>query len=196
MADDRLPFLRGRVSAVDTYESPQGGGGGGVRLPSLDPAAHRTRLLQQLDAIERQVQSRAAGARDERASREIVAVRPAPGTELAPDQLDHANSDARLIGTDADTGTVILDVAAPRLDHLRRKLDLFGDDTRIKIKQLKDGSVSVHRASERAVAPIESIGLADLADVRGPHLRAATLDDSRAYWFEIGCRGGYRRPAG
>ena len=47
-------------------------------MPSLDPKAHRTQLLQQLDAIANQVKARAETARDELATREIVAVRPRP----------------------------------------------------------------------------------------------------------------------
>jgi hypothetical protein len=193
MPDDRLPFLRGRISAVDSYESPQRGFGA-IRLPSLDPAAHSTRLLQQLDAIEKIVQSRRVDARDGEASREIVTVSPVSGSDLAPDQLDHPKSDARLIGVNPDTGSVLLDIAVARLDHLRRKVDAFGDDSRVTTRHLKDGSVSLRRDGERAIAPIESIALASLADVRGPRLRATALDDGRAYWFEVGCRGGYRRP--
>src|SRR5690348_6211481 len=103
-------------------------------MPSLDPKTHRTTLLQQLDAITQQVQSRGSTARDELATREIIAVRPAPGSELAPDQLDNSRSDARLVGVIAETGTVVLDVAKADLAYLRRKLDDFADDTKVTTK--------------------------------------------------------------
>jgi len=88
MAEDRLPLLRGRITSVDTYEAPQRGGGSPPAMPSLDPTAHRAKLLQQLDAIGQQVQARSDTSRDELASREIIAVRPAPNAQLAADQLD------------------------------------------------------------------------------------------------------------
>ncbi len=138
---------------------------------------------------------RATTARDELASREIIAVRPAPDTQLAPDQLDDARADARLVGEVPETKTVLLDVASPHLGHLRKKLDAFADDSKVKTKPHKDGSTTLHRKNERAVAPVESVVLAELDDVRGPRLRAEDLVADRAYWFEIACRGGYRRPS-
>jgi len=160
----------------------------------LDPKGHRTRLLQQLDAIEREVASRAGTARDELASREIIAVRPGAGGALTPDQLDSARADARLIGIVPETGTVLLDVANPRLYYLREKLDAFADDAKVQTKTEKDGSTSTHRDKERAVAPVGTVSLAALDDQRGPRLRAEPLAADRAYWFEVACRGGYRRP--
>ncbi len=194
MADERLPLLRGRVTRVDDFQSPSGGGGKPVKLPSLQPSAHRKGLLRQLDAFDQQIKVRPKDARDELASREIVAVRPAPGTELAAEQLDDARADARLIGV-AETGTVLLDVADPHLGHLRKKIDNFADDTKVKTTQQKDGSVEVRRSNERAIAPIGTVALAEIADVRGPLLLSETLVAERLYWFEIACRGGYRRPA-
>ncbi len=193
MPDERLPLLRGRVSAVDTYESPQRGGSP-PKLPSLDPQAHRTRLLQQIGAIQQEISSRPEAARDELATREIVAVRPLPGAELDPNQLDDRRDDARLVGIDPDTGVVLLDVKDPTLDYLQAKVNDFADDAQTRTKTEKDGTTTVHRSRERAVAPVDSIGLADLDDLRGPRLRAETLIDTRPYWFEVGCRGGYRRP--
>ena len=138
---------------------------------------------------------RAATARDELASREIIAVRPVPDTQLAPDQLDDARADARLVGEVAETKTVLLDVASPHLGHLRKKLDAFADDNKVISKIRKDGSTTTQRKNERAVAPVESVVLAELDDVRGPRLRAEEFVAERAYWFEIACRGGYRRPS-
>jgi hypothetical protein len=194
MADDRLPLLRGRITAVDTYEAPQRGGGSPPAMPSLDPKAHRTKLLQQLDDIGKQVSVRDATTRDELAKREIIAVRPAPDMQLAPDQLDDTRADARLVGVMQETGTVILDVENAELEYLRKKLDAFADDSSVKTKIEKDGTTTTHRDKERAIAPVDSVGLAMLEDLGGAQLRADALPADRPCWFEIGCRGGYRNP--
>lgn len=193
MADKRLPLLRGRITSVDTYEAPRGGGGA-PKLPSLDPKAHAAVLKQQLDAMVQTVKERATGARDELAAREIVAVRPAPSARLAADQLDDSRADARLVGVMPDTGVVILDVANADLEYLRKKVDAFADDAKERTKTAEDGTVTKHRGSERAVAPIGSIGLADLQDLSGVQLRAETPPVDLPCWFEVGCRGGYRNP--
>lgn len=202
MADERLPLLRGRISSVDTYESPRGGGGTPPKMPSLDPRAHRTALVQQLDTITQQVNARAATARDELAKREIIAVRPAPDAQLTPDQLDDAKADARLVGVMTE-GTVLLDVASADLGYLREKVEAFADDSKVTAKTNKDGSPKLDehgvqvtaRASEKAIAPVGSIGLAELEDLGGAQLRVDALPVDRPCWFEIGCRGGYRNPS-
>jgi len=202
MADKRLPLLRGRIISVDTYEAPQGGGSTPPRMPSLDPKAHRTTLLQQLDAITQQVKARAETARDELAKREIVAVRPAPDAQLTADQLDDTKADARLVGVMAENGTVLLDVASADLGYLREKIEAFADDSKVTAKTHKDGTPKLDesgvqmtaRASEKAIAPVGSIGLAQIEDLGGAQLRADALPEDRACWFEIGCRGGYRNP--
>lgn len=190
-----LRFLRGRISEVQTYKSPTGGASK-VQLPSPEPGAHKERLLKQLDEIERQVTARDAVVRDELATRELVRISPSVGTTLAPDQLDDARSDVRLVGTDPDTGTVLLDVPSPRLDHLREKVEAYADDSRVKIKKDEEGKViSTQRAGERAIAPIEDVRLAVTEDLAGQRLRSEKLIEGRAYWFEVACRGGYRRPS-
>lgn len=202
MAEPRLPLLRGRISSAENYEAPQTGGGVPPAMPSLDPKAHRASLLQQLDAISRQVSARAEGARDELARREIIAVRPAPNTQLAAEQLDSTKADARLIGLIPESGTVLLDVASFDLDYLREKIEAFGDDAKVKAKTNQDGSPKLDehgvpvtaRASQKAIAPVESIGLAQLEDLGGAQVRTNVLLENRAYWFEVGCRGGYRNP--
>ncbi len=194
MADERLSLLRGHVTSVDTYRSPQSPRSKPLKLPSLDPRAHRKTLLHQLGAIEQQEKTRSAEARDKIASREIIAVRPASGTQLTPEQLDDARDDSTLVGKVPETGTVLLDVADPQLGYLRKKLDSFADDSKVTIKTHKDGSTTIRRKNERAVAPVESIALAELDDVRGPRLRAEELIEGHSYWLEIACRGGYRRP--
>jgi len=195
MADARLPLLRGRITSVDSYEAPRGGSGTPPGIPSLDPKTHQTTLLQQLDAIVHQVHTRAEATRDEFAKREIIAVHPAPNAQLAPEQLDDSRADARLVGLFPDTGTVLLDVATADLAYLRKKVAAFADDARVKTKTDKDGQVSTHRSNERAIAPVGSIGLAQLADLSGAQFRADAPPHDRPCWFEIGCRGGYRNPA-
>jgi hypothetical protein len=202
MADKRLPLLRGRITSVDNYETPQGGGGTPPRIPSLDPKDHRGRLLQQLDAITQQVNARAETARDELAKREIVAVRPAANTRLTADQLDDSKADARLVGVMRETGTVLLDVASPSLDYLREKIEAFADDAKVIAKTNRDGTPKLDehglqvtaRASEKAIAPVDSIGLAQLEDLGGGERHVNAIPVDRACWFEIGCRGGYRHP--
>lgn len=151
-------------------------------------------LTQQLDEIARQVKARAENARDELAQREIIAVRPATNAQLVPDQLDDSRTDARLVGVIPDTGTVVLDVASADLEYLREKLDAFADDSKVKTRTAKDGTVTTQRRNERAIAPVGSLGLAELGDLSGAQLRAEAPPADRACWFEIGCRGGYRNP--
>ncbi len=193
MADARLPLLRGRITKTESYKGPRGGPASAAQLPSRDPQLHRTRLVQQLDAIADAVKNRPALARDELATREIVAIQPATGAELVADQLDDVQEDARLIGV-GETGTLLLDVASAQLEYLRDKLDAFADDSRIKPKVNDDGTTTVRRDKERAIAPIETISLATLDDVRAPRLRETPLVADRAYWFELACRGGAYRP--
>ncbi len=193
MAEERLPLLRGHVTRVDTYQSPLGGGDNAAKFPSPEPDVHSKSLLGQLDAIGHQIKARSEGARDEFASREIVAVHPALGAELEAKPLGDTRADARLIGV-GETGTILLDVADPNMGYLRTKIDRFADDTQVKTKLNKDGSTTMRRASEGAVAPIGNVALAKLADIRGPRLRSKTLVAERLYWFEIACRGGYRHP--
>ncbi len=203
MVDSRLPLLRGRITAVDTYEAPQPGRGKPPRLPSLDPSSHSTRLLAQLDAIRAFADSRPEAVRDELANREIVAVHPIPNTDLTPTQLDDAQ-EAWLIGVVPETGAVLLDVADGEMAYLRKKVEAFADDSKVVAKTHRDGTPKlddsgvqiISRAAERAVAPIETLQIASIDDVAGPRLRAETLADDRACWFEVSCRGGYRRPGG
>ncbi len=202
MADARLPLLRGKITSVDTYEAPQPGRGVLPAMPSLDPSAHRTSLIHQLDTIAQQVNARAENARDELANREIIAVRPAAGAQLAADQLDNEKADARLVGVMPETGTVLLDVASADLGYLREKIEAFGDDAKVVVKTKKDGTPKLDehgvqvtaRASEKAIAPVGSVGLAQLEDVCDGRKQLNKVPQDRAVWFEIGCRGGYHYP--
>jgi hypothetical protein len=131
-------------------------------------------------------------------------VRPATNTQLTPDQLDDTKADARLVGVMPDNGTVLLDVASADLGYLREKIEAFADDSQVIAKTNKDGTPKLDengvqvtaRASERAIAPVGSIGIAQLDDLRGRPLGADALPEDRPYWFEVGCRGGYRNPVG
>lgn len=202
MADTRLPLLRGKITSVDAYEAPQPGRGSPPAMPSLDPRAHRASLIQQLDAITQQINARTEHARDELARREIVAVRPASGAQLVADQLDDSKVDARLVGVLPGTGTVLLDVASGDLGYLREKIDAFADDAKIVAKTNKDGTPKLDehgvqvtaRSSEKAIAPVGSIGLAQLEDVGDGSEKLNEIPHDRAVWFEIGCRGGYHYP--
>ena len=194
MAAPRLPLLQRRVTAVERFESPAGGGGGGSTPPQPDPATHRANLLQQLDAMAHTVKTRGEDARDVLATREIIAVRPVAGSVLAAKQLANSKANAWFAGEIHETATVLLDVARVDLTYLRDKINAFADDSATTLKRHRDRSPRIARASEIAVAPIEFIGLAQLEDLVATRLMLETLVLDRAYWFEIGCRGGYRNP--
>lgn len=194
MAEDRLPLLRGRITAVDTYQTPAR-----PRVPPLDMSAfdvkvHQERLLAQLTGISQQVKARELVPRDELASRELIVVHPAPGMQLMAEQLDDTKADSRLVGMVAETGVVLLDVASADLQYLREKIDAFADESKVVSKEGPDGTTKRSRAHERAIAPIAAIGLSSLEDIATGLLRndAAILD--RPHWLEIACRGGYRNP--
>jgi hypothetical protein len=202
MTDDRLPLLRGRITAVDTYQAPQNPVPP-PRLPSLDPHEHSEKLLNQLDAIRSTINSRSVSARDELATREIIAIQPFHGADLTPNQLDDSK-EAWLIGEVPETGAILLDVADGDLGYLRKKIEAFADDSKVILRKCEDGTPKldkngvqiISRASETAVAPIETLKLASFDDVCGPRLRTEELSGDRAYWFEVTCRGGYRNPGG
>lgn len=190
----RLPLLRGRISRVDSYESPPRGIGRPPALPSRDPRLHRVALVGQLDAIVDQVNKRLPGERDPAASREIIAVHPEPGAELDPGPLGDRRKDVRVVGMDPDTGTVLLDAPAPDLTKLRRDLDDYSDDTKISQKT-KDGLVTTFRAHEKAIAPIREVVLASSQERLGARILTTEADPARRLWFELGCRGGYHQPS-
>lgn len=202
MSETRLPLLRGKITSIDTYEAPQQGRGVPPALPSPDPKAHRTSLIHQLDTLGQHITARAGDTRDELAKREIVAVRPAPNAKLAADQLDNARADARLVGVMPETGTVLLDVANADLGYLREKIEAFADDAKVVAKTEKDGTPKLDhhgmpmtaRASEKAIAPIGSIGLAQLEDLGNQTCLISQIPEDHPVWLEIGCRGGYHFP--
>lgn len=211
MAGRRLPLLRGRITSVDTYEAPQGGGGKPPAMPSLDPKAHSTALLQQLDAITQQVNARTQLARDELAKREIVAVRPAANEQLAANQLDDSKADARLVGVMTETGTVLLDVASADLGYLREKVQDFGDDSKVVAKKKKDGLTQArrprrpgdgacfregHRASRKHRPRAARRPRWGAASSRRASCRSRLLVRDRLSWWVPQPRAGYRQQPG
>ncbi|HEY2510652.1 MAG TPA: S8 family peptidase, partial [Polyangiaceae bacterium] len=185
MADRRYPLIRGRIFKTDFYQSPQGGGGGDIRLPPRDPKTHRIRLLKQLDTLLAQIQLRPEGQRDPGASRELIAVQPESTYELATSPLGDTKRDVRVIGV-TEAGTALLDTKDPEMVLLRRKIDDFADDSKLT----KKGA----RRNAPAIAPIEEIHLVSEADLVGPRLIAAHIESNVRRWFEIACRGGARSP--
>lgn len=185
MADGRLPLLRGRIDRVDEFQAVFGGAAEPPPLPDRDPKKHRATLTRQLDRIVKQVERREEGVRVERATRELVAVKPEDKAFPAPDSLADKRSDARLISVDEKTGVALVDAEDPALPHLRRKLDWFADDKKVS---KKTGA----RRSATAVAPISDVRLAEFDDLAGSRIREALPPKHAPRWFEIACRGGYR----
>jgi hypothetical protein len=146
-----------------------------------------------LDAIPLQIAGRPY-TRDELATRELIVIRPTPGFRLDGEKLRDMRADVQLVSQDPDTRTVLLDASTASLDYLRKKIEAFADDRLATTKVRADGTSETKRKNAAAVAPIESVSLATLADLRGPQLRADHGDATAVRWFEIACRGGYRRP--
>ncbi|MBZ0117650.1 MAG: S8 family peptidase [Sandaracinaceae bacterium] len=179
MAEERLPFLRGRVEKFESFVSPRGGGGEKPALPPRDPATHRGQLLAQLDAIAEEVAKRDPATRDPEASRETIVVIPEPGSELPAPSLGDARSDVRVVGADPDSGAVIVDAPGAELAALRQKIDEFADASR----RTPQG----HPKHAPLIAPIHEIRLLRVEDA-GPDVLTALADDA-AHWVELGCRG-------
>lgn len=180
-ADTRLPFLRGGLSAPETFQNPKYGGPKPMAPPARDPQAHAADLRAQLDAIARVIAARPEGTRVEGATREIVAVEPEPGYALAAKSLGDQRADVRVIFQDPETGVVLLDAKDAALPHLHAKVERYADDDKMR---------GEHRAGEKAIAPIRQVREAGRADRAGPRFRAAPPSDGGAHWFELTCRGG------
>jgi hypothetical protein len=191
-------LLRARVSAAENYRAPQPGQG---PKPPIVPDAHvhASELLTQLDAMQAHVAARGV-ARDQDASRELVAIHPGSQIPVNPTQVGSVRQ-APVIGVTAE-GVVLLDAKSPELDYLRSKVEAFGDDNQVAFKTKKDGTPKLDadgkqvlaRAAEAAVAPIAKIALASLEDRSGARFRATNLADDLPFWFEVACRGGYLHP--
>ncbi len=150
--------------------------------------------MSQLDTLLNQVRGRPVGSRDPEATREIIAVHPInPDTELVAEQLADRATDIRVVGIVPETGVLLLDAPGPELAKLRAKVDEFGEP---KTRKKKDGTTTTRLANERALAPVDEIGLATVHEWEGLRLLGAlasgALDASHKLWFEIAARGGYR----
>jgi hypothetical protein len=185
VADGDLPFLKGRISMREGYRSPRRGGGE-RQLPPRNAREHARALRRQLDGLARAAAARAA-MRDPDASREIVAVSPEDGYGLDAQRLGDRRSDLRVIGMDPQTGNAILDARDARLEPLAKKVAEYEDPARVS-------RMTGLRRNEAAVGPITAIHLASLDDLIGPRLRADPPPRGEQRWFEVGCRGGRRRP--
>jgi hypothetical protein len=188
MTEQRLPLLRSKIYKTDTFASPVVVVPK-INLPNFVPATHAESLLQQLELIEKQAKERSE-QRDPEASREIIAVHPTLGFKLVPSSLGDAAHDVRVVGEDPVTGVVLLDSPSPQLSGLRDKIAAFADDSKANTK---DGIIT-SRANEKAIAPILKIVLSELQERAGASFEEDNPEGGRPYWFEVSCRGGYRRP--
>jgi hypothetical protein len=186
MPDDRLPFLRGKISKSERYQSPQGGGRV-IALPPRNPREHHDRLIRDLDAVLAAV-NELPPADDGDRRRGILAVVPEPGSQLDPLTLGDKRSDLRVVGSDPESGLVFLDAADPRMPSFRKKLSQYADPTKVN-------SVSGLPRNAKSLAPIQHVLIASENELAGRRLRAATgLKSDALLWFEVGCRGGVGRP--
>lgn len=185
MDGDEFPLIR--LSALDSraYGSPYRGS----REPSIpprDPQQHRSALLGDLDSIARVVSERGSNRRVKGATREIISVTAEPGYQLATGPLADSRNDVRAIPTETPE-RVLLDSPSAQLPHLRRKLDEYGDDTKVSEK-------TGARKNSKALDPIRGIRLSTLDDRAALGLQRANLGERELVWTELACRGGRRRP--
>ena len=184
MADDKLPFLRGRIEGAQPFTSARGGGGAPPPQLQRDPVAQRAALVAQLDQLAATVESRATQSRDPEATREIIAVLPEPGHRLAAESLGDARTDVRIVGDDIDSGVVLIDAPSAELAALRQKLDHYADTTNLR--------PSGQPRNADLVAPVREIRHASVEDLGLDLLKA--LGDGAPHWVELCCRGGVYDP--
>jgi hypothetical protein len=186
MPPDRLPFLRGRITRLERFRSPQAGGGK-LHLPLRDAAQHREILIRDLDLVLAAVEQRSSV--DAELKRAVVAVIPAEGHELDDNSLGDKRTDLRVVSTDPDTGVVLIDAGDPSLTALRRKLDQYVDP-------LKINKTTHLPKNAKSLAPIDHIVVAGQSELAGQRLLAAKdISKEQRLWFEVGCRGGTTHPA-
>ena len=181
-----FPLIRGRIEGFQPFRSTRGGGGERVPPAVRNPPQHRDRLLESLDALVVRTKERPARVRDPLATREVVALRTDPDADIEPNQLSDSKNDVRAVSRDQEIGVVLIDTPDPQLPRLRRKIEDYGDDRKLTQKG--------RRRNEPAIAPIETIDLANEDDLAGSRLRKSTLAPEDVRWFEVACRGGRRRP--
>lgn len=183
MGEEKLPLLRGRIEKAERFQSARGGGGEKPALPRHDAGAHRDALLAQLDAIADVVKKRGAAARDAEATREIITVEPEPGHQIQAESLADAKTGVRVVGTDADTGRVVIDAPSAELSAIRKKIDEYATGK---------PTLGGRPPNEPLLAPIREMHLARVEEL-GPEAHAV-LAAGGAHWIEIGCRGGVHEP--
>lgn len=184
MADEGLPFLRGRIESAEAFTTARGGGGDRPVLPTRNPAAHRAQLITQLDQLAAAAAARTPATRDPEATREVIAVHPEPGSALAAASLGDVVSGVRVVGEDPDTKVVLVDAPGPELPALRKKLDEFADPTKVAPSQQPKNAP--------LIAPIRQVRTATIDEI-GPTL-LAPMADGAAQWLELTCRGGTYEP--
>jgi hypothetical protein len=184
-ARSRLELLRGRINLDERYKSPRQNRAGVFVIPPRDPDQHKAILIAQLDAIWRAVGRREMENRDPAADHELVVLTPEPGHELAAESLGDVRTGVRVVSVDETTGAVLIDASMAELPHLRRKIDRFADDTKVRAE-------TGARAGERAIAPVREVRLVQVEDLAGPLLRGEVLAADEPRWFEVACAGGRR----
>lgn len=187
MADKQYRLLRGRITEQTSFQTPRNARKEKLPLPPRNRAAQKQVLLNQLDALLKQVQDRDPAERVEGAAREIIAVQPEAHFHINADGLGSKPKDVRVISEDPDTGVVIVDASNAELPHLRKKIEDYADPT----KKAPKSDAPKH---EGLVAPIKSIGFARAEDLCGSSLKGVTLVGDDWRWLELVCRGGTRRP--
>lgn len=186
MPEGRLPFIRGRISKLERYRSPQGGARE-ISLPPRDPIAHQRALVRDLNKVVAAVVDHPRADGLER--RAILAVIPEAGSNLDESSLGDKRTDLRVLGTDPATGAVILDAKSPGLPSLRRKLSQYADPQKASEK-------TGAPRNAKSISPINQIVLAGEVELAGCRVRESKgLAPDKPYWFEVGCRGGSQHPA-
>ncbi|MBL8684694.1 MAG: S8 family peptidase [Myxococcales bacterium] len=127
--------------------------------------------------------------RDPSATRELIVVEPASGAVMSPEQLATTRSGSLWVGERAD-GAVLLDVADPSLPNIRKRINDFADDSKVRDRR-KGGTA---RRAENAIAPIETLRLATLNDIAVLSVLNALGQTERPLWMQLACRGGTRAP--
>ena len=105
---------------------------------------------------------------------------------MTVDGLGDRPANVDFVSVDEDTGVTLIDAPDATLPHLRKKVEWFGDDSKVTKKKQK-------RRSAPLIAPISGIRLASLYDRAGPAYRESRPSGDRDDWIEIACRGGRQR---
>jgi hypothetical protein len=163
------------------FQNPRGGGGATPVIPERNPEAHAARLLENLDALETQLQQG-----DEERSRvpeaegHLVAAQAAEGTTLAASSLGDARAAIAVVAEAGDRALIHL--RHDDIEPLRRKIRDYGDPA----KETPTGNPR----NQPLVAPLEGFRPATLGDLSDGLLTEANVEHGRQYWVELWVRGG------